>query len=223
MDTQQRWRITFGKCSPIKYISHLDLCRAWERVLRRAGLPIAYTQGFNPQARLQLATALPVGYTGSAEMMDVILERPIDAGEVLARVRPALPDGMTLVDAREIDLKVTSLQSALRQAEYRVCLSTPVPPDEIARRIAGFLNADHLEQRRLRKQRVESVDVRPLVDDVRLEADNLAEVVLWMRVSAGSGGHLRPDTVLEALELAGGHPQIERTRLLFEDSRLPES
>jgi radical SAM-linked protein len=223
MDTQQRWRITFAKCSPIKYISHLDLCRAWERILRRAGLPIAYTQGFNPQARLQLAAALPVGHTGSAEMMDVILERPIDAGEFVTRVPPALPDGLILVDAREIDPKVASLQSALREAEYRVRLSTLVARHEVARRVAGFLSADHLEQRRVRKQHVETVDVRPLVDDVRLEAGNVGEVVLWMRVSSGPGGHLRPDTVLEALELAGGHPQIERTRLLFEDSRPPES
>ena len=216
MVTPQRWRVIFGKEAPIKYISHLDLCQTWERVFRRAGVRVAYTQGFNPQARLQLAAALPVGYTSRAEMMDALLEQPMEAAELLSRLLPALPGGLTVTNAREVDLKAASLQSSLRRAEYQVNLSTALTHGEIASRIATFLSAEHFEQSRMRKQRVEVVDLRPMVDDIRLESRGGGEVVLWMRVSAGALGNSRPETVVEALVLAAGHLQIERTKLLFE-------
>jgi radical SAM-linked protein len=216
MHNQQRWRITFARGTPVKYISHLDLHQTWERTFRRAGVPLAYSQGFNPQTRLQLAAALPVGHTGSAELMDIILDRPMDGQEILSRVRPVLPRGLTISALQQVDLKTVSLQSSLRQAEYRVTLRTLVASDEIMHRVAQFLSADHFEQRRVRKQRAETVDLRMMVDDLRIETAEAGSVVLWMRVSAGAGGHVRPETLLEALGLADAHPQIERTRLHFE-------
>jgi len=74
---RQRLRITFAKGETLKYISHLDLARAWERALRRAGVPLAYSQGFNPRPKMAFAAALPVGYTATAEMVDILLEKPL--------------------------------------------------------------------------------------------------------------------------------------------------
>ena len=216
---KQRLRITFAKGPQIKYISHLDLRLAWERALRRAGVPLAYSQGFNPQARLQLASGLPLGYTGSAEVMDAILEEPMPPEEFLARVRPVLPQGLTVSAVEEVALKSPSLQSALRQAEYRVTVETSLSAGELEERIARLLAADRVEQQRLRKGRVETFDLRPLLDDVRLEAVHGGKAVLWMRLSAGQQGHLRPDAVLVALGLADAPAQIERTKLLFEFDR----
>lgn len=216
MDTRQRWRVIFGKGAPIKYISHLDLCQTWERVLRRAGVPVAYSKGFNPQPRLQLAAALPVGYTSCVEAMDVIVEQPMHGTELVSRLRPVLPVGLTVTDARLIEPNTGALQSSLRQAEYRVRLDACVSPEEIVGRINDFLGTEHFEQHRVRKQRTEKVDLRPMVDDVRLEADVDGELVVWMRVSAGPLGNVRPETVLEALRLEGGHPLVERTKLVFE-------
>jgi radical SAM-linked protein len=215
MDTQQRWRVTFARGTPIKYVSHLDLCRAWERTFRRAGLPLAYTQGFNPQARLQLAAALPVGYTGSAELMDVILTRVVEAADFLALVQPALPRGLAVVEVYAIDLKAPSLQSSLRQAEYRVTIRATVSPSEIERRIEHFLSLKHFEQRRVRKQRAETIDLRPLVDDVQLTSLTPDHSMLWMRLQAGATGSVRPDTVLDALGLLTEPLHVERTRLIL--------
>lgn len=217
--SQQRLRITFAKGPQLKYISHLDLTLAWERTLRRAGVPLAYSRGFNPQAKLQLASGLPLGYTGAEEMMDVILTEPTSPDEFIARVRLALPEGLSVVAAEEVALKSPSLQSALHQAEYRVTVETLLPDNELSTRISHLLASDRLEQQRVRKRRVETFDLRPLVDDVRLEAMGEGQAILWMRLSAGQRGNARPDAVLAALGLADAHSQVERTKLVFEFDR----
>ena len=108
----------------MKYISHLDLCQAWERALRRAGAPLAYSLGFHPQAKLQLAAALPVGYTSTAEVLDIILDEVVSLQKFGQRIPPVLPKGLLLVGVADIDIRFPSLQSTLRQAEYRVTVKT---------------------------------------------------------------------------------------------------
>ncbi len=213
---RHRLRVTFAKALQLRYISHLDLQLAWERALRRAGVPLAYSQGYNPQARLQLASGLPLGYCGSAEIMDVILTEPISPEEFTARVSPALPEGLTIGEVREVSLKSQSLQSALHQAEYLVTVETPLSDDELTRRVENLLAIDRLDQQRVRKGRTETFDLRPLVDKVRLESSEEGQAIFWMRLSAGQRGNARPDAVLTALDLADAHSQVERTRLLFE-------
>ena len=90
----QRMRVTFATADTVKYVGHLDMHRAWERAIRRAGLPLAYTQGFNPQARLQSAAALPVGFTGQGEVADVFLNEALEPAEFLSRLTAALPPGI---------------------------------------------------------------------------------------------------------------------------------
>lgn len=213
---QQRLRITFAKGAKLKYISHLDLTLAWERALRRAGVPLAYSLGFNPQAKMQLASGLPLGYTGSAEVMDIIVTLPIPLPQLVGRLRPALPEGLVLVDVKEAPLKAPSLQAALRYAVYRATVETDLPADELRSRVAQLLAAEHLEQQRIRKQRPEVFDLRPLVDYIAVETVSDGCVVLSMRLRAGQHGNLRPDAVLAALGLADACAQIERTQLLFE-------
>jgi radical SAM-linked protein len=214
---QQRLRITFAKGPQLKYISHLDLVLAWERALRRAGVPLAYSQGHNPQAKLQLASGLPLGYIGAAEVMDVILIEAISPSQFVDLVRPVLPEGLSVTAVDEMPLKSPALQSALRQAVYRVSVETTLPADELARRANDLLAADQLKQQRVRKRRVETFDLRPLVEDVWLEASGReGQVVLGMRLSAGPKGNVRPDSVLVALGLADAYAQVERTKLLFE-------
>lgn len=209
----QRLRVTFGKGHAIKYISHLDLCQAWERALRRAGVPLAYSQGYNPHARLQLAAALPLGYTSSAERMDVLLDAPLSPEEFVSMVSPVLPVGLTLLAVETVALDTPSLQSVLNQAEYRVRLETAMSPAEVEARIAQLLSAEHYEQVDPRKQDARPLDVRPLIHELCLETSDKGAVVLRMRLSAGSRGHLRPEVVLAALGLADAPAHIERTCL----------
>lgn len=214
---RERWRITFAKEKPLRYISHLDLHRTWERVFRRAGIRVGYSQGFNPQPRIQLASALPLGYVSSAEVMDVILEEAVEAEELVSRLQAVAPLGLRILAAHPVPLQAPALQTQLRQAEYRVQVRTALPCEEIARRIAAFLSAPHCIQERMRQRRRETIDLRPLVEDLRLERCAGGEAELWMRLSLSAQRSVRPETVLEALGLAGTPWHIERTRLIFQE------
>ena len=116
----QRVRVVFRKRGVLQWVSHLDTMRAWERTLRRAGLPLAYTQGFSPHPRIALAAPLPVGFEGERELMDVWLDPALDPALVHGRLEPKLPSGLEIVAVEEVAERLPSLQSLLRTACYRV-------------------------------------------------------------------------------------------------------
>ena len=135
----QRMRVTFSTADTVKYVGHLDMHRAWERAIRRARLPLAYTQGFNPQARLQFAAALPVGFTGEGEVADVFLNEALDPPEFLSRLAAALPPGIRPLRAEPVAREIPSLQSQVCGARYRVEVETDEPDATFAARLDGFL------------------------------------------------------------------------------------
>jgi radical SAM-linked protein len=134
----QRLRVTFSRGEPLRFISHLDLMRFWERALRRGGLSVAYSEGFSPHPKLSLGAPLPVGTTGEAELMDVVLAQPVEPEEFLRRVRPQLPPGVAVSDAREAPASLPSIQSQLRAAEYRVVLPEGTNAERRVRRWLTF-------------------------------------------------------------------------------------
>lgn len=211
-----RLRLVFAKKKQIKYIGHLDLVLAWERALRRAQIPLAYSKGFNPRPKIQVASSLPVGTTGSAEIMDIMTTQLVDPAEALVRIRPALPVGIELHSVEPISLKAPTLQHLLRQADYRVMVETDLPVDELTRRIESLLAAAELPQTRQRKKQLETIDLRPWLHELAVESVEPGEVYLRMRLSAGQFGNLRPEEALKALGLADNWAEIERTRLIFE-------
>jgi radical SAM-linked protein len=213
---RQRLRIRFAKGEALKYISHLDLARTWERVFRRAGLLLAYSQGFNPRPRFQIAAALPVGVTGQTELLDIWLTECLAPGEVLARLRPVVPPGLDVLDAEEVELRAPSLQSQMRTANYRVVVQTREPVRAIRIRIQALLDAPTLQRQRHHKGKLQTYDLRPLVQDVIVQAGRAGERVLTMRLQASPVGAGRPDQVLDALGLLLVPHAIERTNLYLE-------
>ncbi len=213
-----RLRLVFAKKKQIKYIGHLDLVLAWERALRRAQIPLAYSKGFNPHPKIQIASSLPLGATGSAEIMDIIISQPVDPAEAQARIRPALPMGIELHSVEEIPLKAPTLQPLLRQAEYRVMVETDLLAEQLRERVEALLRADKIIQTRQRKKRAEEIDLRPWLHDLCVESVGDEEAYLAMRLAAGPLGNLRPEEVLKALGLGENWAEIERTRLIFETS-----
>ncbi len=213
--TNYRLRLNFAKKSPIKYISHLNLALVWERVLRRARIPLAYSQGFNPRPKMQIASSLPLGTTGAAEILDIIVTQALDPAEALERIKATLPMGVALHSVKEIPLKSPALQHLLRQAEYRVIVETDLPAKELTGRIQALLAADKIIQTRRRKKQEEKFDLRPWLHKLRLESIVDDEAYLYMRLTAGQFGNLRPEAVLKALDLADNWAEIERTGLIF--------
>lgn len=213
---RQRLRIRFAKGEALKYISHLDLARTWERVFRRAGLPLAYSQGFNPRPRFQIAAALPVGVTGRTELLDIWLIECLAPGEVLARLRPVVPPGLDVLHAEEVELRAPSLQSQMRAADYRVVVQTREPVEAIRIRIQALLDAPALQRQRHHKGKLQIYDLRPLIQNVMAQGDKVGERVLTMRLQASPEGAGRPDQVLDALGLLLAPHAIERTNLCLE-------
>jgi radical SAM-linked protein len=211
-----RLRLIFAKKKQIKYIGHLDLVLAWERALRRAQIPLAYSKGFNPRPKIQIASSLPLGTIGSAEIMDIVATHPVEPAVALECIRPALPEGIELHSVESIPLKAPTLQHLLRQAEYRVIVETDLSAEELARRIEELRIAVKIVQTRQRKKQLEEIDLRPWLHELKLESVGEGEAYLYMRLTAGQFGNLRPEAVLKALGLTDNWAEIERTRLIFD-------
>jgi radical SAM-linked protein len=220
--TQQRLRITFAKGEEIKYISHLDLMRLWERTLRRARLPLAYSHGFNPRPKIAVAAPLPVGFTSRGEVMDVVLDRHISpynavsTSEFAKGLVPHLPPGLEVLSVEEVYPKLPSLQSQVRAAEYWVTVFWDGSQEEmegklLAEQVRQLLVTEQLP----RQRRGKDYDLRPLIEDLWVEGKEADGWVLGMRLRAGSQGTGRPDEVLDALGLAEKLYVVRRERLLM--------
>lgn len=206
-----RLRITFAKTEEMRFTGHLDLHRTWERIFRRAGLPIAYSQGFHPQPRINLASALPLGFTSQAEIADIWLEeiRPLE--QVSEALIQALPPGLTLVDTSSVEMSAPSLQTQVIASEYIVTLLDPV--DKLDERLKEVVTAASLP----RERRGKKYDLRPLIEElVRIADDKQGRACLKMRLAAQEGATGRPEEVLNALDVAPEAARVHRTRLYFQ-------
>ncbi len=213
--TAQRLRVAFSKGEEIKYVSHLDLVRAWERTLRRADLDLVYSRGFNPRPRLVFASALPVGFTGRAEMVDILLERPVDPQVFASRVVQQLPAGLELVSAEEIDTALPALPNQVVAAEYEVSVESQDSLDGVQARLDGLLAAESIPRRRERPDGDRVYDLRPLVNKLWITGRQAHTYVIVMQLQAGGQGTGRPDEVMAALDMRQTVRGIERVRLLL--------
>lgn len=208
-----RYRITFTRDRTVRFVGHLDLAKTWERVLRRADLPVAFSQGFHPLPKITFASALPVGCTSEAEVMDVVLTEPIAPSDMAARLAPALPAGIAIASITEVLLNAPALQAALRWAEYVVTVETDETREQVESKVQTFLAASSL----MRERRGKSYDLRPLVLSLTVEAVLASSVQLVMQLLAdANAGTGRPDEVLAALGWADAPAQIHRRELGFE-------
>lgn len=216
MSSAQRLRFTFSTSDSLKYVGHLDLVRTWERALRRAGLPLAYSEGFNPQARLQFASALPVGATGRQELADVILTEPMDPDDFVRRVRPQLPTGLSILAAVEVPLKSKALQALLRASEWQADVQVDQPSVDLAERVADLLSQPQLPRTRQRPGEMITYDLRPLILEMHCTGQALPgwqRLHMTLRSEPSATG--RPHDVLAALGLADLPGRIERLRCIF--------
>ena len=202
-----RIRITFSKVGALRYTGHLDLHRLWERAARRAELPLAYSQGFHPQPKLNIAAALPLGFSSRCEILDMRLEHDIPLEGLKERLQETLPTGIQVSSIEQVDERAPALQTQVTAAEYEVILTEPVDGSDLKRRIDSVMGSDSIP----RERRGKSYDLRPLMESLEL----LAEGPIFMRLSAREGATGRPEEVLDVLGIAFEGTRIERTRLIF--------
>jgi radical SAM-linked protein len=210
-----RLRVRFKREDSVKFISHLDIIRLWHRALRRAGIDLAYSEGFNPHPRISLAAPLALGITSDAELMDIFINRHISPHSFTALVGRQLPPGIEIMQVCLVALTLPALQSQVRFAEYMVDVGGEA--GEVAAAITSLLARESLPWQHQRDTGIRSYDLRPLIDDLWLGGWHNGSGVIGMRLRCGSNGSGRPEQVVRALGL--GEPgDIHRTKLILETS-----
>lgn len=202
-----RIRITFVKQGPLRYTGHLDLHKLWERAARRAELPLAYSQGFHPQPKMNMAAALPLGFSSRCEVMDMRLERNIPLEDLPTRLNSTLPSGLQVVNVEQVEERAPALQTQVSSAEYEVMLPEPVDRSDLERTMNSVNEMKSIP----RERRGKMYDLRPLIEELRLMSDG----GIFMRLGAREGATGRPEEVLAVLGIAFEGTRIERTRLIF--------
>jgi radical SAM-linked protein len=173
-----RVRIRFSKHGKVRFTSHRDVARIWERALRRAGIPIAYTEGFSPRPKLSFGLALSTGHESLGEYLDVALRPsqgtssdtshiPVAVEQLPALLGTALPAGIEVQAAVALPAGAESLQQAVTSCTWNIEVADIAPPDA-ERGVARALAADQLTVTRERKGHPVTDDVRPAILDLRV-------------------------------------------------------
>jgi len=210
-----RIRITFAKNGALRYVGHLDLHKMWERVTRRAGLSLAYSQGFHPSPKIQLAAALPLGFSSRCELVDLWVEGETDLSRLPGDLQEAVPPGLRILNVAEVEEKSPPLQTQILSAEFESVLSGDKNSSDLGKKLSTVLHADSLP----RERRGKAYDLRPLIEELKLiDPDADGHPRLFMRLSAREGATGRPEEVLDALGLPLDGIHTERTRLIFKEN-----
>ncbi len=215
---------SFAKTDQVRFLGHLDLMRALQRALRRSGLPIRYSQGFNPHVLLSLASPLSVGMAGSEELFEVAMETDLSAADFLLKLRPAMPESLPLLSARAVPDQHEKLMAALRTASYEAFLPVCTASEAMASAIPFMLSETEIQAIRVTKSGEKPCDIRPMLHELAAEpADGM--IRLTFRAALTERDTLKPDLLLRTLAARAGVSSpdavIRRLRLYGEADRLP--
>lgn len=207
-----RVRMTYAKLGNLRFIGHLDLQRLFERALRRTNLPLRYTQGFSPHMRINLASALPLGFIGEAEQMDFWLDQEVSLKEISKRLNKALPAELILKNLQVIDNRKPSLQASLLSSEFEIVLPPELDPENLQDQMIALLAQDSLPVQRRRK----TVDLKNLILAWQLDCQP-AKTLLVISMKATPLENGRPDELLGLLGIDPADCVITRTKLIFSE------
>lgn len=202
-------RVVFEKKGRAKYISHLDLNRCMQRTFKRSGLPIWYTEGFNPHIYITFALPLSLGYESSVEIMDFNLTEQVDFEEIINKLNNVMPEGIKVLKAYVPETKHT----AIRYADFKILFDIDVSDD-----FKEFLNQEHIYTIKKTKKGEKEIDLKPDINAVSL---NKSEVVL--RLPAGNEKNINPslltDMFLKFCQNKAEITNVERTAVIDENGK----
>ena len=212
-----RMLAVFEKGERIRHIGHLDIQRSVQRGLRRSGLPVAYSNGFNPHILITFASALSTGACGKREIMDVTMAEEVSPEEFLEKMNRAMPPEMQLSEARTLDQKHPALMASLRAAKYDLLIRDAEQAEKLAAAIPAMMARETVTAMRKTKTALKECDIKPLIYDLKAEGQHiLATLTLTEREAC------KPGMLIEALSREAGiegeiRMLITRTALLGMD------
>ncbi|MGE5559777.1 MAG: TIGR03936 family radical SAM-associated protein [Chloroflexota bacterium] len=215
-------RAQFSKGPEARFISHLDLMRSFERALRRTGLPVAYSEGFNPHPKIAFASAMPLGATSDAEYVDVVMTDEVSPERFRDALNRQLPLGLRIVEARVVALHGQALMAGIDTTIWQATFPAPAGGREtVAAAVERLLGQGVYMTVHQGKHGERAIDILPLID--RLDVAPCADwppctaggqvpagcVRVVMMLATGTRGAVRPEEVVAALADLGGF-DVER-------------
>jgi radical SAM-linked protein len=207
----QRIRLVYSKGDELKFTGNLDMMKVWERTFRRAGLKVAYSQGFHPQPKIHQALPLPLGFTSQNDLLDFWLDSTESLTEVRIKLTRALQPGITVQEYRLVPPELKPLQTLVASASYLVQLDAEVIPADLAARIENLLHQGEC----LRERRGKQYDLRPLIETLHTTSDDPTGIFMTLAARPAATG--RPEEVLDALGIAMQDIEILRTGMILSE------
>jgi radical SAM-linked protein len=215
------YRLRFGKLNNLKYLSHLNLMKTMERAIRRAGLPLAFSEGFHPHPKISYGPALAVGIESTSEYLDLELEAELDADFVSASLNPALPEGLKIYQSQRLKPGVKSLSALINKASYRIVLQVePGLKAELRRECARILEAEALPVTRTGKEGQKTVNIRPWLHNLTIKEISGDQVEIHLVGEVGNQGNLRPEEILARITQPVAVLAVIRNGLWYEEKGL---
>ncbi len=186
-------RVKFKKYGVMKFIGHLDVMRYFQKALRRADIPVAFTKGFSPHMVMSFANPLGVGLTSDGEYFDLEITRPLSTKGAVKRLNEVMVEGMEVLDFVEIsgDKKSTGM-SIVAAADYLVTDKDGKMDDAFFDGLSRFTEQEKINVMKKTKRSEKEMDIRPLIYEMKRQGN-----AMYMRVSAGSVSNLKPELVME--------------------------
>ncbi len=201
-----RVRIKFTKNGPLKFVGHLDVMRYFQKAIRRADLPAAYSEGFNPHMIMSFAYPLGVGVTSSGEYFDLDLTCEMPTAMITSRLNETMAEGIEIVSTIKIpENKNSKGMSLVAAADYLVTFREGLEPEaDYKKLLEGFLSQPSIIVLKKTKKSETETDIRPMIYAMELRDDGI-----FMQVSSGSANNLKPELVMEAFYRFMGEPLQE--------------
>lgn len=189
-------RIKFAKKGTMKFIGHLDIMRYFQKAIRRAGIDIAYSEGFSPHQIMSFAAPLGVGLESNGEYFDVELNSAESSEAVLNALQQQMVDGMNILEVKELPEKAGNAMASVAAAGYTVYFRAGYEPDfDYINEINSFISQNQIIVTKQTKKSEMELDIRPLIYKMQPTSDQKG---IYMLVDASSSGNIKPGLVMEA-------------------------
>lgn len=187
------YRVNYEVRGSLAFLSHLEIMRLWQRAILRSGLPVAWTNGFNPRPKLSLGPARGVGIEGCSEYFDVTFGEDVEAPKLVKKLNDILPQGIFILGVREIFPGTKMLEAVIDEAVYKVSFLNGLPSDA-KEKAAGFIAANQVLFTRESPKGSKEIDLRSFVNGIDIQGDDM-----YLSVKTGTAGSIRVPEFLTVL------------------------
>lgn len=192
-----RYRIKFSKLGKIIYIGHLDLLKVFQRAIKRANIPIAYSEGFNPHQKVSFAIPLPLGMESICEYVDIMLEENLQENEILKRLNEQMPLGIEILNVIKLKENEPNGASIVSAGEYYVTLDRKINIGEFNKKIEEILNLPEINIEKIAKKKGRKILKTTNIKDCIYKIEAINENTIKIFIATGSAKNLKPDVLME--------------------------